>query len=1098
MVARKRRGVMGKRRPVVLRVEELEGRRVPSTVTNLADAGPGSLRQAILDTPAGGTVDFQPGLSGTIILTGGELAIAKDLTIAGPGAAALTVSGNHASRVFRIDDPANAALSGLTIADGLVAGPGAQGGGIDNAGTLGITDCTIRDNIVVRRVYVTLGGGVHNAGTLTVTSSSLSGNAAGYGGGIANDGPGTLTVTSSTLSSNSAALGGGIYNRAPSSRGLTVSDSTFRGNSADSGGGICNFGTGTMTVTGSTFSRNAATGNYYNSGGGAIYNANRSVTSVIASTFSGNSAYLGGGILSANVGPLTVTASTFRGNTADASGGGIANDGPLTVTASTFDDNAARGNFTGMGGGGIYIENYGAGPATITASTFRGNTAAGHGGGIYCYNYWGNTLTVMSSTFSGNSAALSGGGIYNVGNSPAVTVLDSTFSGNAAESGGGIWNAGPLTLTAVTLSGNSARGSGGGIVTGSPGTLAVRNTIAAGNHAGASGPDLSGTVNSLGHNLVGDSRGASGFTDTDLLNVDPRLGPLQDNGGPTQTMALLPGSPAIGAGGVAGAAATDQRGPGYARVVQGRLDIGAFEVQAASTVTTTAADGPGSLRQAILDSNAAPGPNTIAFAIAPGGVQTILPTTALPAITQPVAIDGTTQPGYAGTPRVVLSGALAVAWADGLTVEAGHSTLRGLVVNGFGGRGVVLRGDANQVLGCYLGTDASGTVAVANGYGVDVTGAGNTVGGSDPGAGNLIAGNRYDGVYLEAGARYNLVRGNRIGTDASGTAPLGNEYGVLVSGDHNAVGGTARGAGNLISGNLLDGVALFGRRNVVRGNFIGTDVSGRHALGNGADGVFIGDRGRALANSIGGAGRRAANHIAFNGRDGVRVDDATGNAVLRNSIFANGHRGIELINGGNHDQAAPVLSAAVTGAGQVTVSGRLAGTPLTTSVLRFFSNPAGDPGQGRRYLGSTPVTTDAAGQATFTVGLAVRVPAGRYVTATATDPDRGSSPFAAPVAVTEGEAAGAGSREFSAAAGKALVAPVASQAPRTQVSGGAAALRPAERTLATWAELPVDHYFATASDEGLLFWVARRASAPEDAVTGATLDWSAGDDRLLV
>jgi hypothetical protein len=136
------------RRPAYYRphVETLEVRCVPSTVTNLLDAGPGTLRQAILDTPPGGTVDFQADLSGTITLTSGELSIAKDLTIAGPGANVITVSGNGASRVFDITGAFAVAITGLTIGDGQVVGVNAAGGGINNAGMLTITACLFMDN----------------------------------------------------------------------------------------------------------------------------------------------------------------------------------------------------------------------------------------------------------------------------------------------------------------------------------------------------------------------------------------------------------------------------------------------------------------------------------------------------------------------------------------------------------------------------------------------------------------------------------------------------------------------------------------------------------------------------------------------------------------------------------------------------------------------------------------------------------------------------------------------------------------------------------------------------------------------------------------
>jgi hypothetical protein len=121
-------------------LEGLEDRCVPTTVMNLNDSGDGSLRQAILDTPAGGTVDFQSGLSGTIALATGELAIGADLTIAGPGADTITVSGSNASRVFDIAAGVTVAIAGLTVADGSASG---SGGGILNAGRLALNEWTV-------------------------------------------------------------------------------------------------------------------------------------------------------------------------------------------------------------------------------------------------------------------------------------------------------------------------------------------------------------------------------------------------------------------------------------------------------------------------------------------------------------------------------------------------------------------------------------------------------------------------------------------------------------------------------------------------------------------------------------------------------------------------------------------------------------------------------------------------------------------------------------------------------------------------------------------------------------------------------------------
>jgi hypothetical protein len=191
-------------------------------------------------------------------------------------------------------------------------------------------------------------------------------------------------------------------------------------------------------------------------------------------------------------------------------------------------------------------------------------------------------LTISSSTISGNYAK-AGGGIGNVYYS--VTLSNSTISGNSAYSGGGIVSyGGSVTLSNSTISGNSAYVLDGGINNTDLGTLHTRNTIVAGNMAPSS-PDLHGNLGSLGHNLIGNTQGGSGFDPTDLLNVDPLLGPLQDNGGPTQTLALLPGSPAIDAGDNTDAPCWDQRREGFPRIVgiidpdNPVIDIGAFEVQ---------------------------------------------------------------------------------------------------------------------------------------------------------------------------------------------------------------------------------------------------------------------------------------------------------------------------------------------------------------------------------------------------------------------------------------------------------------------------------------------------------------------------------------
>jgi predicted outer membrane repeat protein len=581
-------------RPLVL--ESLEGRCVPSTVTNLNDYDSGSLRDAIATTPAGGTVDFQPGLSGTITLTSGELLIAKDLTIAGPGAGVITVSGNHAGRVFDVAASFVVALSGLTVSDGGVT----DGGGILNRGTLDVRDCVLSDNSANSGA----GGGVLNVGgRLTITDSTLSGNSAGDGGGVYNY-TGAVTVSASAFRGNSATgFGGGIDNESPVP--MAVTNSTFAGNSARDGGGV--FNDGTLAVAASAFCDNTA-----NSGGGGILSFGGSTLAVAESAFCGNSSgHPGAGIYN-DYGRLTITASTFSGNAAGSyGGGGIYNyGGTVAVTASDFCGNSAAYDSAGYGGYGGGILNGSSGlSVTVTASTFSGNTATDGGGGVYSQSSF-FPLALTGSTFSGNYAGGHGGSGGGIGvEGGAVTVGSSTFSGNRAElSGGGIWaGGGTLTVTNATLGGNAAGANGGAIearggtvtmanstVSGNRandvgggldvrgGTVRPRNTIIAGNSGDPlmGGADVWGRLDSEGHNLIGDSLGGSGFADTDLLNLDPLLGPLQDNGGPTETMALLPGSPALNAGDPAELGNPDQRSV----VRAGGVNIGAYQASASAFV----------------------------------------------------------------------------------------------------------------------------------------------------------------------------------------------------------------------------------------------------------------------------------------------------------------------------------------------------------------------------------------------------------------------------------------------------------------------------------------------------------------------------------
>jgi hypothetical protein len=507
-------------------------------------------------------------------------------------------------------------------------------------------------------------------------------------------------------------------------------------------------------------------------------------------------------------------------------------------------------------------------------------------------------------------------------------------------------------------------------------------------------------------------------------------------------------------------------------------------VAAAITYTVARADdsdGPCpfpdncSLRQAINSANASTGSDRIVFDIPPGGPQTIRPLARnLPPVTDPVEIDGTTQPGYAGAPIVELDGSLDPMLPNyGLEIQSGYSTVRGLLIDGFAGDGaaIFLAGPHNLVAGNYVG-DVPGTAATApNSYGVRTANSpDNQIGGSSANDRNVVSGNTRVGIFVGDGSPSNVVQGNYvgtdptgqtgipgvqatgiqiehgddslvggtnagtgnvvslngegvfvnavnvqvqgnlIGTDSTGTRPLGNTFGVTLIGSSGAeIGGGSTSARNVIADNEEAGVFLESQSsdNAVQGNWIGVGADGR-PLGNHGDGVFVGEF--AHTNLIGGTGPGQGNLIAFNGGRGValRVDAGLQNGILANSIHSNGSLGIDLLaNGGenpndpddvdtgpNDLQNWPLLTSAAVGNGETKVDGTLNSHPGTTYLLEFFGSSACDGsgfGEGQNLLADRFVTTDAAGNATFSFTLASQ--AGNFITATATDPDTNTSEF---------------------------------------------------------------------------------------------------------
>jgi hypothetical protein len=368
------------------------------------------------------------------------------------------------------------------------------------------------------------------------------------------------------------------------------------------------------------------------------------------------------------------------------------------------------------------------------------------------------------------------------------------------------------------------------------------------------------------------------------------------------------------------------------------------------------------------------------------------------------------------------NGASGISLADAATSNntiGGTSASARNIISGNVGNGVflLLSASNNSVQGNFIGTNAAGSAAVPNlNFGVaTLNSASNTIGGTVAAARNIISGNARNAVVFEgAGSTANLLLGNFIGTDASGNTAIGNGLPVAVSNgaSSNVIGGTAAGAGNVISGNLSNGVAVFlgAHDNRVEGNIVGLNAAGNAALGNQANGVLVADSGT-NNNAVGGLAAGAANRIANNAGAGVLVDTGTGNAVLANEIFSNGGLGIDLApagatpndagdadTGSNNLQNFPVLNSAASNGATTNVAATLNSTASTAFRIEFFSNPTCDAsgnGEGQTLIGAANVSTNASGNAAFIATLPVAVAPGQVITATATDPAGNTSEFSA-------------------------------------------------------------------------------------------------------
>jgi hypothetical protein len=412
---------------------------------------------------------------------------------------------------------------------------------------------TVVDGQQLDRVFFIAGAAPSSIKVVFQGLRVRNGNAPDFGGGIL-VGNADLVVRDCIVTGNrTVGIGAGISNAAFPGTGNVklVRSLVSRNVSGADGGGIFMAGDSVLTVTDSTVRRNIAAGDGGGIFAGEAAGVSAGTATLTNSTVSGNSAgNIGGGISAFTA---TLTRSTVSGNAAGDFGGGIAAF-TATLTGSTISGNAVS-NANSQGGG------ISAGGATLTNSTVNGNTAR-VGGGVSA-----GTATLTNSTVSGNSAAFGGGISAN-----DATLLNCTVVENIAQTGGGLFHQFDPII---------------------PRVFSVKNTIVALNliKVGGSGSDINGAFASQGHNLIGDGIGGTGFANgingdivgTSFNPIDPKLGPLANNGGKTKTHALLAGSRAIDAGDNAGVPATDQRGAGFPRKKDGNfngvavVDIGAFE-----------------------------------------------------------------------------------------------------------------------------------------------------------------------------------------------------------------------------------------------------------------------------------------------------------------------------------------------------------------------------------------------------------------------------------------------------------------------------------------------------------------------------------------
>ena len=574
--------------PLVMLTSTTASANTALVVSTLTDSGAGSLRQAMLDANSAAGVDtitFDAELTGTINVLSDLPWLDGGIDLQGPGASVITINGGWTAAggpsvgnsLFVLDDidvaEGASTISGVTLTGGDASGY-CDSCDEESAGSGG----ALRKD--------------HGNADLTIADVVITGNYAGLYGGAVNlfDTDGTVTIRDSVISNNVAGGGGGLYSDGDAALSLNLINVEITGNTASDGGGLYLSDTDT-SISDSTINGNIA---YTGDAGGVT--SNRGSLTISNSSISGNTAGDDGGGLWLSGGPFTIVNSTISDNTAGSDGGGLyLND---SYYSSTISNTTISGNTAGYDGGGIYLDDIN---ATISDSTIDGNVSGAGGGAIYLYE---TLMTISNSTLSGNSAAY-GGALYILSDDlddygSATFIENSTISGNhATQDGGAIFinedeTISTLEIVQSTITDNSTDGLGenvGGIALQDSTETTITGSIVAGNLGNDIGRyDDSLPVVNVSDSVLGVIQSAVTLIDgggTQVGVTDPMLGLLVNNGGVTKTHALLAGSPAIDAGPnpvpVFDGNEFDQRGVGFARIVFGVADAGAFEVQEAPT-----------------------------------------------------------------------------------------------------------------------------------------------------------------------------------------------------------------------------------------------------------------------------------------------------------------------------------------------------------------------------------------------------------------------------------------------------------------------------------------------------------------------------------